>query len=143
MPTPRENLRASRFKVLKFAKHMGIDLTAERQKPGSNARTLANAARRLINTGVPRQDGETMVVDSPPAGAFNSVNTTFVLSGPVLGNNIGITLTHSGVTSSLKRSDNNPPAADEFFFDFNTPTQVVLGIAPDPADMVVATFKRK
>ena len=53
MSTARDNLRAARGKVLRRAKALGINLDAERQKPGSNQRSLAHAAKRLMSDPVP------------------------------------------------------------------------------------------
>jgi len=143
MTTPRDDLRSARNLRFRKARAMGIDLTAERQKPGSNARSLALAATRMINNAVPRTDREDLQTDAPPAGAFNSSNKLFTLSGPVQGVNIAVGWFHvADVTFHvLRRTNNNPPLADEFLFDINAPTIITMGDAPDAADMVMAVYK--
>lgn len=143
MENVRDLVRGPRNRLFTQARTMGIDLSEERQKPGSNQRSLAQAAKRMMNDGVPRIGQADQVTDNPPAGAFNSVNKTFTLSAPVAGVNIVIVFGHvtAGTTSPLARSASNPPATGEFYFDMNNPTTVILGVAPDPADAVIAVYK--
>lgn len=144
MSTARDALRAARNKKLRKATEMGIDLEPERQKPGSNARSLAVAAGRMINDSVPRVTEEGLVVDAPPAGAFDGVNTTFVLSDAVRGNNVVVLYGKQGdgTFRVVTRTTNPTPDPLYFFFDLQNPSVIVLGTAPAAVDMIIVVFKK-
>jgi hypothetical protein len=124
---------------------LGIDLSEERRRYGSNTRALMVAARNLINNATPRTSEQLLVVDAPPAGAFDGVNTVFTLSGPVAGQNLGVThhRTASNTALTLTKTQDNPPGADSFLFDVNDPTHFTVGTPPQSGDMLVATFKTR
>jgi len=143
MATARDNLRNARNKVLLKANQAGVDLTAERQKPGSNARSVAQAAMRMLNDSVSRPDREQLLTVSPPAGAFDGVNKTFTLPEPVRGLNLAVIFNDvSAATGNpLIRTDNPTPGTGTFFFDINAPTVIVVGDAPDAGDNLVVVYK--
>lgn len=142
MPTHRDTVRSNRSEKFRRAQDLGIDLDAERSKTGSTQRSMAFEAGKLINDPTPRQTRERLQIDDPPTGAFNGVNTTFTLSAPVVGGNIGVTWGDSTTpqTLPLVKTNTNPPASGEFFFDINVPTIIIVGNPPQPADRLVATF---
>ena len=145
MPTPRDNLRDARQKIINECVRLGIDLSEERRKFGGDTRALMVAARALINNSTPRSTSEVLIEDAPPAGAFDGGNTTFTLSAPVAGQNVRGTW-HNSTTNtlvSLKKSNVNPPAADGFYFTPNSPTTVIVGTPPQAGDMLVFTFKTR
>lgn len=141
MATARDILATARNRVFQRHKTLGGNLTAERQKPGSNQRSLAHAALRLSNEGVPAATNEDLQYDWPPAGAFDGANKTFVNRSPTQGLNIVVVLGRGGTTTPLIRSDSPSPATGEFFFDVNAPTVIVLGDAPNPGDTIVSVYK--
>lgn len=141
----RDNLRAARQKIVNECRRLGIDLTEERVVYGGNTRALMVAARRLVNELTPRVTQELLVVDAPPAGAFNGVNKTFTLSGVVAGRNVRVTWgdTTANLTKVLLLTDANPPATGEFHFDISKPSQIITGDAPAAGDVLVVTFKTR
>lgn len=141
MPTARDKLRIARNKHFNKLRELGGDLSEERSA-GANQRTLAVAAKRLINDNVPTTDRLQLQTDAPPFGAVNGVNKTFTLTGPVRGLNIAVHFgdVSSGTTSPLARSDSSPPASGQFFFDINNPSQIVTGDAPEPGDALIVDF---
>lgn len=142
MSTARDNLRDARQRKLNRAKRMGIDLSEERTKPGSNARSLAIAASRLMSDGIPSTNRERLQSDTPPSGAFNGINTTFVLSDAAEGLNIVVDFMDVSINTliPLVRTDTSPPGAGEFFFDINAPSQIVVGTPPEAADALFVHF---
>lgn len=122
---------------------VGVDMEAERSKPGSNPRTLAYDAIKLVNDPTPRTTREQLQVDDPPTGAFNGGNTIFALSCAVLGENISV-IWHDTVNSTqwvLTKGNANPPATHEFFFDRNDPFTIIVGDPPVVGDNLVAVYK--
>jgi len=145
MPTPRESVRARRNVVYNRAKEVGIDLSDERSRSGSNQRALALAAKKLINEGAPRQDAGRLTVDDPPTGAFDGANTTYNLSGSVAGHQLAVIWgdVAGARTLALARSTDNPPPADAFFFDFNVPDTVIVGTPPQGADALIVVYQSR
>jgi len=143
MATHRDEVRAARSAVNRRAQELGINMDAERRKPGSNQRMLTHDALKLINDITPRTTREQQQVDDPPAGAFNGVNTTYTLSAPCVGANIDVIWGDMNAPRQLVlvKSSANPPAAGEFFFDLNAPTVIVLGTPPQNGDSLVAVFR--
>ena len=144
MASTRDVIRAARQAVMQLALRQGINLDVERRRPDVSARTLTFAAHRLINDATPRVDTDALVEDTPPAGTFDGVNTTFTLSAAVLGQNVSVvyTVQSTGVQTVLTRSTANPPPADSFYFDGKIdPTKIVVGTAPAAADGLAAIFK--
>lgn len=141
--THRDDVRASRSAIYRKAQAAGIDMDSERSKIGSNQRSLAFEAGKLLNDQTPRVTREQQQVDDPPLGAFNGVNTTFILSQPVVGFDISVIWgdTATPQTIPLVRSSANPPATHEFFFDINNPTVIVVGNPPLVADRLIAIYK--
>lgn len=143
MATHRDEVRAHRNEINNAAKELGIDMDAERSKTGSNERTLAYEAQKLINTQTPRRTREQQQVDNPPNGAFNGSNTQFNLSAPVVGENIAV-IWHDSVNNIqwvLVKGNANPPATHEFFFDRNSPSLIIVGDAPAAGDGLVAVYQ--
>ncbi len=143
MATSRDVVRAARHEDYQAAAEVGIDMEAERSKIGSNQRTLAYDAVKLLNDPTPRTTREQLQVDDPPAGAFNGSNTQFQLSAPVIGENIVVIWHDSASTTQwvLTKGNANPPATHEFFFDRNTPDEIIVGDAPLTTDSLVAVYK--
>jgi hypothetical protein len=139
--TPREQIRVQRHKVFRKGAAAGVDLESERNKDGSNPRTLALATKKLINDPVPRKNSEQLRREVPD-GALNGANTTFTLTVPVSGLNIEVAWMDLSAMAliPLVRSTSTPPAAGEFYFDPSTPTQFVVGTAPDSDDGLLAFF---
>lgn len=143
MATHRDNVRAARSDAYRAAAEVGITMEAERGKLGSDQRTLAYDAVKLLNDPTPRTTRNQLQVDNPPAGTFNSSNTQFDLSASVVGENI-IVVWHDTVQNVqwvLSKGNANPPATHEFFFDRNDPKLIIVGNAPSPADGLVVVFK--
>lgn len=143
MVTHRDIVRANRHNDYQAAAEVGINMDAERSKIGSNQRTLAYDAVKLLNDPTPRTTREQLQVDNPPTGAFNGSNTLFNLSAPVLGENIVVVWHDStnGVQWVLTKGNANPPATHEFFFDRNEPDLIVVGDAPAAGDGLVVVYK--
>lgn len=141
---PKDRVRARRTEIANRARELGVDLSEERQKYGSNPLALAVATTKLINDATPRTSEELLVTVAPPEGVFDGANTTFTLPGAVSGQNIAVSWTDvsAGTTRPLAKTDQNPPPADGFYFDVNNPTQFVVGTPPAAEDMLVVTFKR-
>lgn len=141
--THRDEVRAARNTINNKGKQLGIDMEAERSKAGANERTITYETQKLINTQIPRRTREQLQVDDPPNGAFNGVNTSFALSAPALGENI-VVIWHDSANITqwvLEKSNANPPGNHAFFFDQDTPDQIVVGNAPAAADNLVAVYK--
>lgn len=145
MPTHRDEVRAARHEAYKVAKALGIDMTAERSKIGSDQRTLTHDALKLINDQTPRTNREQLTTDDPPTGAFDGANTIFILSSPVDGENIAVIWGDSSTpqTIPLTKGNANPPAVNSFFFDTNDPTVIIVNPPPQAADRLIAVFKAK
>lgn len=143
MATHRDIVRANRGILYRKGITLGITMDSERQQPKADQRTLSFQALKLINDQTPRTTREALVVDNPPDGAFNGVNTTFTLSRAVAGLNIAVIWgdNASPKTLLLVRSTESPPAAGEFFFDPTTPTQIVVGNPPLAGDALIAVYK--
>jgi len=143
MPTHRDQVRAARSEAYRAAAEVGINMEAERAKIGSNQRTLAYDAVKLLNDPTPRVTRDQQQVDDPPTGAFNGFNTLFDLSAPVIGENITV-IWHDatgGAQWVLTKGNANPPATHEFFFDSDNPTVIVVGNPPGVSDGLVAVFR--
>lgn len=143
MATHRDEVRASRGVLNRKGQQLGIKVDAERSKIGSNQRTLAFDTLKLINDQTPRVTRESQQVDDPPAGVFDGLNTTFVLSEPVVGINISVIWgdTATPQTIPLTRTDTNPPPINSFFFDVSDPTVIIVGNPPLPADRLIAVYR--
>ena len=139
----RDEVRTARKLLNQKGTKLGIVMDSERQQPGANQRTLSFSTLKLINDQTPRTDREQLQLDDPPAGAFNGGNTAFTLSRPVTGLNIHVIWGDSATpqTLPLVKSNTNPPAAGEFFFDPNDPTHITVGTPPQPTDRLVAVYR--
>jgi hypothetical protein len=138
----RDTARIRRAETFAAAKALGINLDEERQAGNLDQRGLAVRAGELISSSVPHQDRQRLVRDSPPQGTFDGVNQTFTLSGVVWGLNIVVDYVNfaTGVHTPLTRTDNPVPGAGTFYFNVDTPTQIVVGTPPQSGDALVATF---
>lgn len=141
--THRDEVRAARHEVNRVGKTQGIKMDYERSKIGSNQRSLTFELGKLINDQTPRVDREQLTIDDPPTGAFDGANTTFVLSAPVVGENIAVIFgdTTTPQTIPLVKGNKNPPGLNSFFFDQSTPTVIVVNPPPQPADRLIAVYK--
>jgi len=145
MSTPRERVRAQRVKVYTRLREVGGDLSEERRKDGANQRSLALAAKKLINENTPRQDAERLTVDDPPAGVFDGANVTYQLTGQVAGHQVTVIWgdVANTRTIALTKSTVNPPPADAFFFDFSNPDTVIVGTPPQAIDSLIVVYKSR
>lgn len=138
----RDEVRNRRSKINARLKELGVDMTAERAKSGTNTRNYVVAGMKLINDGTPRHDSRQLQVDDPPDGAFNGANTSFQLSDKVKGINI-VVVWHNHATNEkwvLTRSTASPPLHREFFFDRSNPTEIEVGDAPNAGDGLTAIY---
>lgn len=145
MATHRDEVRAARNTLNQRAKELGVDMEAERSKTDQNERTLTFEALKLINSQTPRINREKQQIDNPPSGAFNGGNTAFALTAAVVGENITV-VWHDRVNNIqwvLTKSNANPPATHEFFFDNSDPSNIVVGDPPNPGDGLVAVYMVK
>ena len=141
--TYRDDVRADRAEAFRRAAEAGISMEPERSKDGTDPRTLAYDALKLLNDPAPREDREQLQVDNPPAGAFNGANTIFQLTERVSGENI-VLIWHDSAGNTqwvLRKGNANPPATHEFFFDRNNSNSVIVGDPPLASDGLVAVYK--
>lgn len=145
MATHRDEVRAARGVVNRKASELGINMDAERSKIGSNQRSLTFEAAKLINDQTPRTNREQLQIDDPPTGAFDGVNTSFILSEAVDGDSITVIWGDTSVpdTIPLVKTRKNPPDNHSFFFDPNFPTVIVVGNPPTATDRLIAVYKAK
>lgn len=143
MANHRDDVRTARKVLNQKGIKLGLVLDSERQKPGSNQRTLTFETLKLINDQTPRINTEQLQVDDPPGGAFNGGNTSFALTRPVAGLNIVVIWGDSATpqTLPLVKSNTNPPASGQFFFDPSVPTQIVVGNPPLASDRLIAVYR--
>ena len=140
--TQRDDVRTARQTAFNRLKELGGNIDDERKRGARTQRDLATAAKTLINDQSPSTTREHIQIDDPVGGTFNSVNTTFSLTHPVVGQNVhvvhGVALT--GITTHLIKGDANPPPAGHFFFDINNPDQIIVGTPPAPSDALMAIY---
>lgn len=143
MGNQRDDTRTARQIANRKGVKLGITMDSERSQPGANPRTLTYSTLKLINDATPRTNREQLQLDDPPGGAFNGGNTAFTLTRPVTGLNIHVVWGDSATpkTIPLIKSNTNPPASGEFFFDPNDPTHIVVGNPPLAADRLIAIYR--
>lgn len=141
---PKDTVRTQEARIAARCRELGITLDEERRQYGDNTRGLNQAAKSLINNATPRASEELLVIVAPPEGVFDGANTTFTLPGAPAGQNIGVTFHDDSARTCrpLRKTNQNPPPADGFYFSIDNPTEIIVGTPPAAEDMLVVTYKR-
>lgn len=140
MTTIRQSVRAARAARNKRAADKGVSLD-NLKRENRSTQTLLKDVTMLTNESIPRTGNrQRLAQEDPPSGAFDGVNTDYILAERVLNNDLRVNhMKVSGPSAiRLDRTTSTAPAAGQFYFD--GVSLVRVGEAPQPTDNLVVTY---